>query len=779
MILWNYQIIKKLPPVNLTDESFIMIQLLPSEESILGTQKCSLGPKFMNEHGLYLGTFLKIRCNGKFVICQAWPRADLDENFVQYDDMVIRENNDSVPYINQLSIQDIECLGYGTSLNELSVHVVLSDLKQVKKFKGSVCERANLSRYIKNILKNIGVVKDSRIHCASLNLGKLYKVASITVKDIACEATVGVVKSNTVIIIESVMSLERYEQKRDSRKLTLGGLNQPFEMLKEIIQLPFHHEDKLQHLGISCPVGVLLQGPPGCGKTSLVKQTAIDCDAHLLVVNSPDIFGSRPGESEENLRQKFQTASDMCEEGPCILFIDEIDTLCPKQGKGGGNAESRLVAQLGGLMDTVSDVKGLVVVAATNRPNHLDPSLRRPGRFDREIFIGIPSTDERYDILTAQTSRMNLSQDVSLYSLAEATKGYVGADLVSVCQEVSYQALRRTLHHDQEDIPLTMDNFLSAIGKICPSTQRGSDILVDYKPVRWDDIGGLDEVKVKIQQAVEWPIKHPEAFQRLGLPCPKGVLLYGPPGCCKTTLVKAAATACKATFLSVSGAQLFSPFVGDSERKIAEVFQQARAGAPSILFFDEIDSIVGKRSEGSSGRGVQERVLSTLLNHMDGIGIRLDEQTRGSDVRVLEGATCTSKEKGHVVINNNDVLVVAATNRPDMLDDALLRPGRIDRIVYVPAPDEKTRLRILEIHTRKMPTEGLDLVDIAQRTDMFTGADLENLCRETALRALTQDGLETATVKHHHFLETLDVLNPTLTEELLKKYKEIKLKSSK
>ncbi|XP_060709038.1 spermatogenesis-associated protein 5-like protein 1 isoform X2 [Hemiscyllium ocellatum] len=455
---------------------------------------------------------------------------------------------------------------------------------------------------------------------------------------------------------------------------------------------------------------------------------------------------------------------------PCILFIDDIESLFPRRAAAGSRPEDRLVAQLLTLMDGLTPRSRLVVVAASNCPEALDPALRRPGRFDREILIGVPTMSQRQSILKVVTSSMPLRADVDLSWLAEATSGYVGADLTALCREAALQLVRRS-SQDTANKEITFADFCEAIKIVQPSCLRSSIGLTDFKPVHWNQIGGLDQVKLKLKQSIQWPVLYPQAFERMGVTPTRGILLCGPPGCAKTTLVKAAASSYRCSFLSISGADLFSPFVGDSEKILAQVFKQARAAAPSILFLDEIDSIFGSRSfDGANGRSVKERVLSVLLNEMDGIGQPLIGRRISERNMLASEANQVEPTKKFQEVCNKNVIVVAATNRPDLLDDALLRPGRFDQIILVPSPDEKTRLSILRICTSKTPLDDVSLEGLAAETAGFTGADIQNLCKEAALLALQENGLDAAAVKHEHFLKCLQSLKPSLSGQQLHFY---------
>ena len=424
---------------------------------------------------------------------------------------------------------------------------------------------------------------------------------------------------------------------------------------------------------------------------------------------------------------------------PSVLFLDELDVICPVREGNAGGTTTRLVGQLLTLMDGLEGRGNIVVIGATNRPNTIDPALRRPGRFDREIAVGVPNVDQRHDILRVLASGLPLNADVDLGSVARACLGFVGADLAALVRDAAWAALRA-------GASVVTQAFLeNALAHAQPSILRDSIVKLD-RTVRWDDIGGLEEVQKRVRRAVEWPIVHRDAFKRLGLRAPRGVLLYGPPGCSKTTLVKAMAASAGATFLSLSGAAIYSPFVGDAEATVRELFARGRSAAPSVLFFDEIDAIVSRRSFNSSdsgsdggGGGVQERVLSTLLNEMDGI-----ESAEG-------------------------ILVVAATNRPDMLDAALLRPGRFDEIIYVPPPDERAREAIFSIHTRKMKCDQVNLAALAAATEHYSGADIENVCREAAMNALRASVTSTQ-VTQAHFDAALDTVPASLPPAILSQY---------
>ena len=529
----------------------------------------------------------------------------------------------------------------------------------------------------------------------------------------------------------------------------IGGLHEAIQRIREMVELPLKHPELFKRLGIDPPKGVLLHGPPGCGKTLVARAVANESDAYFIAINGPEIMGKFYGESEHRLRQVFDDAE---KNAPSIIFIDEIDAIAPKREEVTGEVERRVVAQLLALMDGLKARGQVIVIGATNRPNALDPALRRPGRFDREIEIGVPDRDGRREILQIHTRGMPLAEDVNLDRVADMTHGFVGADLAALCREAAMKALRRYLPEmdlDEEVIPphvlekikITMKDFLDALKEIQPSAIR--EVLVEVPNVHWDDVGGLEEVKRELKEAVEWPLKHPKVFKRMGVDPPKGILLYGPPGTGKTLLAKAIATESEANFISVKGPELMSKWVGESEKAVREIFRKARMVSPTIIFFDEIDSLAPRRGFTSETQ-VTERVVSQLLTELDGL-----EPLR-------------------------EIIVIAATSRPDMLDPALLRPGRFDRLIYVPPPDKKARLEILKIHTRKMPiADDVDLLKLAEATNGFVGADLAALCREAAMLALRED-IEAKVVKWEHFEKALQKIHPTVTPEAIRWYERLK-----
>mmetsp|Transcript_38284 Transcript_38284/g.108230 ORF Transcript_38284/g.108230 Transcript_38284/m.108230 type:complete len:577 (+) Transcript_38284:1138-2868(+) len=528
----------------------------------------------------------------------------------------------------------------------------------------------------------------------------------------------------------------------------LAGMEHVLQALREVIGWPAQYASEAASLGVRWPSGLLLHGPPGTGKTAAVAAVAAECGAELHSVTASSIFGAFQGESERRLREAFAAAAAAADKGSTVvLLLDEIDALAPKRTKGRAH-EGRVVAQLLTLLDGVAPNRGgnsagrgtghLLVVGTTNRPNALDPAMRRPGRLDRELLLGIPTEAQREAIMALQTQRMPLSPDVNMHALARLCHGYTGADIAALCREAAMTAFSAD---DGGAAPAVGKvHFEEASRKVKASVARGAE--VDAGQVGWDDIGGLDSVKERLQQAVEWPLLHSEAFKRLGLSAPRGVLLHGPPGCCKTTLARAAASSSKATLIPLSGAQLYSMYVGEGESILRDTFKRARQAAPSIVFLDEIDSVAGKRADGAAGvaeaGGAGVRLLSALLTEMDGL-----EQANG-------------------------VLVMGATNRPAALDAALCRPGRFDVVLFVPPPDEVGRLQALKIHTRGMPLHaGVDLACLAQRCKLFTGAELASVCREAALAALREDMEGAHAIKAEHFQAAVDMVRPVLTQARL------------
>ncbi|MEM0001516.1 MAG: CDC48 family AAA ATPase [Desulfurococcaceae archaeon] len=531
----------------------------------------------------------------------------------------------------------------------------------------------------------------------------------------------------------------------------IGGLAGVIEKVRDIVELPFKYRKVFSKLGIEPPKGILLYGPPGCGKTLLAKALANELNAYFIVINGPEIMSKFYGESEQRLREIFKIAKKKAKKYPAIIFIDEIDAVAPKRDEVTGEVEKRVVAQLLALMDGLESRGNVIVIAATNRPNAIDPALRRPGRFDVEIEIPIPDKRGRYEILMVHSRRLIetglLSPDVDLEKLAEMTHGFTGADLAALVKEAVMRAIKRTIEKcktcDQEDVLsnllVTNEDFLIAFRNIVPSGLR--EIFIEIPDVGWSDIGGLRDIKQVLKESIELPLKHPELYEKYGVKPPKGILLYGPPGCGKTLLAKAIAKESGVNFIAVRGPEVLSKWVGESEKAIREIFRKARLHAPSIVFFDEIDSIAPIRGI-SSDSGVSERIVTQLVTELDGI-------------REL-----------------NNVVFIAATNRPDLLDPALLRPGRFDKLVYVPPPDLEARIEILRIHTKYLPlASDVDLYEIARSTENYSGADLEALVREAFLMAL-RENISVKFIEKKHFIKAMEVIKPSLSEDLIKFYME-------
>ena len=527
----------------------------------------------------------------------------------------------------------------------------------------------------------------------------------------------------------------------------VGGLHEEIQRVREMVELPLRHPEIFQRLGIEPPKGVLLHGPPGCGKTLLARAVANESEANFFSINGPEIMSKFYGESEARLREIFQQAQ---QNAPSIIFIDELDAIAPKREEVTGEVERRVVAQLLALMDGLGGRGNVIVIGATNRPGALDPALRRPGRFDREIEIGVPDKAARFEILQIHTRGMPLAEDVDLKKLAETTHGYTGADLAALGRETAMKALRRYLPEinlEEERIPpavlekmeIRMEDFSNAYKEVTPTAMR--EVYIEVPTVHWEDIGGLEGVKQELREAVEWPLKNPEVFVRLGIRPPKGILLYGPPGCGKTLLARAVATESEANFITIKGPEVFSKWVGESEKAIREVFRKARMAAPAVIFFDEFDSLVPRRGLGFADSGVSERVISQLLTEMDGI------------------------------LNLEDIVIVAATNRPDMVDAAVLRPGRFDRLIYVPEPDEEARKQILKIYTAGMPlAKDININDLAKMTVNYSGADINGLCREAALVALRKN-ISAKEVTLADFKAGTEQVGPTIRPEMENWYK--------
>ncbi len=546
-----------------------------------------------------------------------------------------------------------------------------------------------------------------------------------------------------------------FEEPRDARAVVnyddVGGMADTIQQLREMVELPLRYPELFTRLGVDPPKGVLLHGPPGTGKTRLAQAVANESDATFIAINGPEIMGSGYGDSEKALRDVFEQAT---KSAPAIIFIDEIDSIAPKRDRVPGEAEKRLVAQLLTLMDGLEARANLVVIAATNRPDAIDEALRRPGRFDREIVIGVPDERGRREIFAIHTRGMQLGDKVDINELARVTHGFVGADIAALAREAAIDAVRGLmpkLDLDERTIPnevleqlcVTREDFLSALKRIQPSAMR--EVMVQVPTTEWSDIGGVGDAIDKLQEGIELPLKNPHAFERLGIRPAKGFLLYGPPGTGKTLLAKAVAKEASANFISMKSSDLLSKWYGESEQQIAKLFARARAVAPCVVFIDEIDSLVPARGSGQGEPQVTGRVVNTILAEMDG----LEEM--------------------------QSVVVIGATNRPTLVDPALLRPGRFDELVYVGTPDKKGREHILSIHTKAMPlAKDVVLADIAVETERFTGADLEDVVRRAGLNALRRVGGEVDEVAAIDFAEALKDSRATVTSRMEAEYRKMR-----
>jgi transitional endoplasmic reticulum ATPase len=697
-----------------------------------------LDPRVMEALGINTGDVVMIE-GSKVTAAIAWPSysSDYGKNLIRIDGYTRRNAG--------AAIDDTVKVWKGVA--KPAKKVVFAPTEPIQLLGGE--------QYLKRLLEGRPLVRGDRV---TINVfGSLIELVVTAVNPVADAV---IVSADTEIEISEKPVTEERKVPRVTYE-DIGGLKDAIQKIREMVELPLRHPELFRHLGIDPPKGVLLYGPPGTGKTLLAKAVANESNAHFISISGPEIMSKYYGESEKRLREIFEEAE---KNAPSIIFIDELDSIAPNRNEVTGEVERRVVAQLLALMDGLKGRGEVIVIGATNRPEAIDPALRRPGRFDREIEIGVPDREGRKEILLIHTRNMPLADDVDLDRLADITHGFVGADLAALVREAAMRALRRLMKEvnllESEKLPpevleklkVTMDDFMEAFKDITPSALR--EVVVQVPNVRWDDIGGLDEVKEELKMAVEWPLKYLELFEASGARQPKGILLFGPPGTGKTLLAKAVANESEANFISVKGPEIMSKWVGESEKAIRMIFRRARQTAPTIIFFDEIDSIAPIRGY-SSDSGVTERVISQLLTEMDGL-----EELR-------------------------KVVVIAATNRPDLIDPALLRPGRFDRLIYVPPPDFAARLQILKIHTKGKPlAPDVSLEELASKTEGYTGADLANLVNIATLMALKEhinkykDPKEASAhrseliITKRHFEEAMKKIRP-LGKEEIERYKRI------
>jgi transitional endoplasmic reticulum ATPase len=670
----------------------VSLKVAETNPKFVGRGMALVDPKVMEEMDLSTGDVIEISGKKKsYVLLWSGQRDDQGKKLIRIDGYT--RNNIGV------GIDDI-----------VSVHKVnVKNAEQVILAPTEELNIVGLEDYLPELLEGRVVTRGDMIPLNIMGRRIGFAVTSTSPTDAA-----SLVDSNTEFIIGSIPKAGAKGVPRVSYE-DIGGLKNEVQKVREMIELPLRHPEIFDRIGIEAPKGVLLHGPPGTGKTLLAKAVANETNANFYSISGPEIMSKFYGESEERLREVFKEAE---ENAPSIIFIDEIDSIAPKREEVSGDVEKRVVSQLLTLMDGIQSRGKLVVIGATNRPNAIDPALRRPGRFDREIDIGIPDEQGRLDILLIHSRGMPLTEDVNLESIAKVTHGFVGADLEALSKEAAMRSLRRILPEinlEQPKIPveilnkikITKQDFDEALRDVQPSAMR--EVLVQRPNVGWEDIGGLQQVKEELAEAIEWPLKHANLFAEANVEPPKGILLYGPPGTGKTMIAKAVAATSEANFISIKGPELISKWVGESEKGVREVFRKARQAAPCVIFFDELDAVAPRRGGSEGDAHVTERLLSQMLTELDGL-----EDLKG-------------------------VVVIGATNRPDIIDEALLRPGRFDRILEVPAPDKEARKHIFQIHTKKKPLESdVNLDKLVEMTEGMTGADIAALVNAAVMTAIKE-----------------------------------------
>lgn len=677
---------------NNNNDNKVSLRVAETNPKFVGRGMALVDPKIMEEMDLSTGDVIEVSGKKKsYVLLWSSQRDDHGKRLIRIDGYT--RNNIGVGIDDMVGVRKVNV--------KKAEQVILAPTEELN--------IVGLEDYLPELLEGRVVTRGDIIPLNVMGRRIGFAVTSTSPTD-----TASLIDSNTEFIIGSVPKAAAKGVPRVSYE-DIGGLKNEVQKVREMIELPLRHPEIFDRIGIEAPKGVLLHGPPGTGKTLLAKAVANETNANFYSISGPEIMSKFYGESEERLREIFKEAE---ENAPSIIFIDEIDSIAPKREEVSGDVEKRVVSQLLTLMDGIQSRGKLVVIGATNRPNAIDPALRRPGRFDREIDIGIPDEQGRLDILLIHSRGMPLTEDVNLESIAKVTHGFVGADLEALSKEAAMRSLRRILPEinlEQPKIPaeilnkikITKQDFDEALRDVQPSAMR--EVLVQRPNVGWEDIGGLQQVKEELAEAIEWPLKHADLFTEANVQPPKGILLYGPPGTGKTMIAKAVAATSEANFISIKGPELISKWVGESEKGVREVFRKARQAAPCVVFFDELDAIAPRRG-GSEGDGhVTERVISQMLTELDGL-----EDLKG-------------------------VVVIGATNRPDIIDEALLRPGRFDRILEVPAPDKDARKQIFRIHTKKKPLESdVNLDKLVEMTEGMTGADVAALVNAAAMSAIKE-----------------------------------------
>ena len=669
----------------------VTLKVAETNPKLVGRGMALVDPKVVEELGLSTGDIIELAGKKKsYVLLWSSQPDDYGKRLIRIDGYT--RNNIGVGIDDHVAVQKV-------SLKKAE-QVILAPTEELN--------IVGLEEYLPELLEGRVVTKGDIIPLNIMGRRIGFAITGTSPSDAA-----SLIDTHTEFVIGAVPKATKGVPRISYEDI--GGLRNEVQKVREMIELPLRHPEIFERIGIEAPKGVLLYGPPGTGKTLLAKAVASETNANFYSIGGPEIMSKFHGESEERLREVFREAE---QNAPSIIFIDEIDSIAPKREEVSGDVEKRVVSQLLTLMDGLKSRGKLVVIGATNRPNALDPALRRPGRFDREIEIGIPDDRGRLEILQIHTRGMPLTEDVNIESIAKVTHGFVGADLEALSKEAAMRSLRRILpeiNMEQSKIPaetlnkikVTNNDFQEALRDIQPSAMR--EVVVQRPNIHWDDIGGLQGVKEELAEAIEWPLKHADLFLEADVKSPKGILLYGPPGTGKTMIAKAVATTSEANFISVKGPELLSKWVGESEKGVREIFRKARQAAPCIVFFDELDAVAPRRGGSDGDSHVTERVISQMLTEMDGL-----EDLRG-------------------------VVVIGATNRPDMIDEALLRPGRFDRLLEVPVPDREARMQIFQIHTRNKPLDrSVSLDKLVEMTDGYTGADVAALVNAAAMSAIKQ-----------------------------------------